>query len=174
MLKTNILKKIDSPTDEDYLKNNTPNSKVLTYNQLTNYKDIDALFGDKNIIYLLYESIKNYGHWCLLMKRKNGNIEFFDSYGIFPDQELKFSNKLFRIKNNMTLPHLTALLYKCPYHIEYNNYKLQSKNNNVATCGKWCLIRALSKDICNIDIFADYFKNNKHFKPDELIVLFTK
>lgn len=174
MLKTNILEELKKSTDENYLKDNTPNSKILTYKQLTNYKDIDTLFGKKDVIYLLYETIKNYGHWCVLMKKNDGNIEFFDSYGIMPDQELKFADDLFRMKNNMLLPHLTALLYMCPYHIEYNDHKLQSTNDNIATCGKWCLIRALTKDICDIDIFADYFKNNKHFKPDELIVLFTK
>ena len=171
MLKNNILKKIKQSTNEDYLINNTPKSKVLTYNELTNYDTLDNLFDNKDVIYLLYESRKNFGHWCCLMKKDNGNIEFFDSYGIFPDQELKWTNKTFREKNNMILPHLTALLYNCPYQIEYNNHKLQKQEPDVNTCGKWCLLRALSKDICNIDKFASFFKNNKHFEPDELVVL---
>lgn len=159
-----------SLTSIDLLKNINYKAHIYRYSDLTKFNTIKKAFYPHHIIFLLYETKKNYGHWCCLLDKKN-SIEHFDSYGIFPDDELKQTPLSFRMENKMELPHLTALLYKSKRVIEYNNYKLQEYNKKIATCGRWCLIRAKYKDV-DIDNFANIFLNRK-FSPDEIITLLT-
>ena len=66
------------------------NIKILKYGQLRDFKNIDDAFNPYDAIALLYESKPNYGHWVLLLRHpKKKTIEFFDSYGIFPDDQIK-------------------------------------------------------------------------------------
>lgn len=147
------------------------NCKIITYSKLSNFDDIDSVIGSKKYVVILFETRKYYGHWCCLFKNNKGSIEFFDSYGIMPDDELKYSSKVFRKNNNMFLPHLTYLLLVCPYNIEYNNYKFQKMKKNISTCGRWCIVRCLLSDI-NIDDFYDLFK--KYKDKDKVAVYLTK
>jgi hypothetical protein len=68
-------------------------------------------------------------------------------------------------------PHLTALLINSPYTIHYNDHPLQVESDNVATCGRHCVIRAINKKM-DID---EYFKwlNNLKFSPDEAVTMLT-
>lgn len=147
------------------------NCKVITYIELSKYKNIDQLLSNKKYIIILYETMQNYGHWCCLFKTNKDTIEFFDSYGVLPDDELKYAYKFFRKKNNMILPHLTFLLLFCPYKVEYNNYKFQKKGPNIATCGRWCIVRCLFSDY-NIDEFYKLFKKYKN--KDKVVLYLTK
>lgn len=145
---------------------------IYTYNELTKFNNIDDAFDKFDVIFLLFETKKNFGHWVCLIKTEDF-IEHFDSYGIFPDKELKYTNKSFRMKNNMMLPHLTYLLLKSNKKIEYNDHQLQSKKYKwIATCGRFCALRYMCKDY-NIDVFADFFLRNKKYTPDEIVTLLT-
>jgi hypothetical protein len=144
--------------------------KIITYQELTKYNNIEILLKEKKFIILLYESTRNYGHWCTFFINKDNNIEFFDSYGIMPDFELKFSDNIFRKHNNMLLPHLTVLLINSKRDIEYNNYKLQGEKTQ--TCGLWCVFRCLTSKNKNIDDFYDLFKNVKN--KDKLLIKIFK
>lgn len=159
-----------SLSNHDLMKYMKGKCKIYTYNELSKFNNLEEAFENTEVIFLLYETIKNYGHWCSILKRKN-SIEFFDPYGIFPDEELKFTDDVFRLKNNMILPHLTYLLWKSRKRVEYNNYKLQSKKFGINTCGRWNLIRAQYKDI-NIDNFAKLLTKN-NIPNDVLITLLT-
>lgn len=168
----NLNELLKNPLNEDQiLKLVNYKSKILTYPELVNYKNIDNVLYPHDSAIILYETKKHYGHWCCIIKRKN-NIEFFDPYGIFPDEQLYFVNPNFRIINNMRKGYLSYLLNKSKYKLEYNNYKLQCPNPEIATCGRWVGYRILNKNI-NIDKFAKIFLDNKYFEPDELICLKT-
>ncbi len=146
--------------------------KIYTYNELTKYKTIEDAFYPYNIMFILYETKDLFGHWVVLCQNKH-DIYFFDPYGFFPDEQLKFTNKVFRKYNNMSLPHLTTLLLKSDKNIHYNDHELQNINNkSLATCGRWVLIFALLYNYITIDEFARYFKTRK-MKPDEYITLLT-
>jgi len=145
---------------------------IYDYNELSQFNNINQAFHPYDVIFLLFETKQNYGHWTCIINHDD-RIEFFDSYGIFPDKERKYTNIEFRKQNNMMLPHLTALLYNSNKQIEYNDHKLQDMSKrNIQTCGRWCAFRYLCKDI-NIDSFARFFKNNKKYTPDELVTILT-
>ena len=122
--------------------------RVLTYKQLRDFDNIYDVLKPYGNAVLLYETSKNWGHWvCLFKDPKSNIIEHFDSYGIRPDDEIKFVPKYFRKIGGEDLPHLTALLYKSNAPIRYNHHKLQSSRRGVSTCGRWCVLRLIFKDL---------------------------
>ena len=151
------------------------NCKILSYKKLSEYKNIDNLLSNGPVI-ILYETTKNYGHWCSIWMNKKKSIEFFDPYGIIPDLELKYSSKVFRKQNGTDFPHLTALFIICTYNIEYNNYKLQKMDKNISTCGRWNINRILNKNK-SVDEYAKYILDlckKYKLKKDDLIVKLTE
>lgn len=147
-------------------------ANLMTYPQLTKYDDIDKAMGKYKALILLYETKQNYGHWTCVFKRNNNTIEHFDSYGMKPDDELAFIPEYFRIVSNQELPHLTALLYKSGYNVEYNDKKLQIQKKDVNTCGRWVAMRIIFRNM-NIDDFIELFKGTKYYSSDDLITLIT-
>ena len=146
-------------------------TNIYKYRDLKNISSIDELLDPYDSAVILYESITNYGHWTCLIKRDNNILEFFDSYGIFPDQELNNIDKDFRTVNNMKIPYLSYLLIKSPYELQYNNYMFQAKSKNISTCGRWVGYRILKKNI-STEEFKNIF-DDKILKPDEIICLKT-
>ena len=129
--------------------NDALNGKVniMTYQELTRYDNIlDALGKHKNLV-LLYETKNNSGHWICIFETPNKMISFFDSYALPPDDELYFVSDKFRIENNMYFPHLSKLLLECPRKIEYNHHQFQKLSPAINTCGRWCIVRLLLKNI---------------------------
>lgn len=146
--------------------------RILPYSELANYDDIDKVLGYHEAAVILYETKNNFGHWTLIFKNEDGKtIEHFDSYGLFPDDELKFVPENFRKENNEYYPILTYLLMKSPYKKVYNNHRLQEKDNDVNTCGRHVVSRLIYRDL-DID---DYFKMIKisGLKPDEFVLKLT-
>lgn len=146
-------------------------TRIFKYRQLSKFKTIEELFATKDFVIILYETKKDFGHWCcILWHKKRNTIEHFDSYGLMPDDELKFVPDVFRKINNMMVPHLTALLYNSKKKIEFSEFELQSQDTQ--TCGRWVLFRIVNMHNMNIYKFKNMFIDKK-FKPDELIYLFT-
>lgn len=124
-------------------------TKVLLYSELYKYKTLEELLdhnGGKVII--LYLQTDSYGHWTTLIKttiknKKNDNecVEWFDPYGLFPDDEFEFSSPEMNEKHKQDYKYITQLLRESPYILSYNHYKFQEKAHNVATCGFWCVNR---------------------------------
>lgn len=142
--------------------------KVLLYNEIANYNNINELLYPYNRICILYYWKKYHGHWVCVFKNKNGNVEIFDSFGTFPDGTLKDINLNFRKETNQAHKHLTELLYKGGRAVEYNDKKLQS--NKSSTCGRWCCYRMFRDDL-TIEEFQDLFKRYKN--KDKKIISLT-
>lgn len=132
-------------------------AKIVTYPDLQSYKDIDELLKPHGVVFLLYEFKRFYGHWTLIYRRDDGGIECFDSYSYKPDEEFTFIPEYFRAINDMVYPRLTKMLLDSNKDIHYNNFKLQRESNNIATCGRWCLVRLLFKHM-DIDKFYKMMK----------------
>lgn len=158
-----------SLSDNDIL-NFLPNCKIIKYNELSNYDNINNLLNSSKFIIILYETKMNYGHWCCIFLNNKNNIEFFDSYGCIPDLQLKYIPTVFRKQNNELFPHLTWLLINCNNKIEYNNYKFQKNKKGINTCGRWCVVRCILSDL-NIDEFYKLFKKYKN--KDKIITELT-
>jgi hypothetical protein len=122
--------------------------KIISYSQLKQFKNIDELLEPFGKVVILYESKKNYGHWtCLFVNPVDNTLNFFDSYGIFLDDELEHVPENYKKKSGYGyVPLLSILLYKSGYPVNYNHFKLQGRGNHINTCGKWCVLRLINSD----------------------------
>ena len=130
--------------------------KILRYKDIENIKDLDELFRPFNITFILYEIKDGFGHWVVVCRRSS-SVYFFDSYGLFPDDEIQYTGKDY--------PHwLSAIFMKAleqpkPVKITYNDIPLQDITNpDSATCGRWCALYALLYKDVSMKEFADIFK----------------
>lgn len=146
--------------------------KVMKYTDLMNYEKLEDIF-EPSIpgVLLLYETKHNTGHWIMLIKYSD-RIEFFDSYAMLPDDQLKFTPKQFKEDNGMDVPVLTWLMLHSSYPIEYNHNKFQRWSKNVGTCGRWCGFRYKFMDK-SLDEFIEMFKIFPKRKLDETVVALT-
>ena len=142
---------------------------VISYRRLAS----SILKPGKGVV-ILFETRPNVGHWTLLFDRGN-SIEFFDSYGLKPDQELRKIDKSYRIESNQLYPKLLTLLSESGRKIEYSPYKLQRIGASVNTCGRWVVIRYLNKNL-TIDEFHKSIMNlarKEGLTPDKLVLKMT-
>lgn len=148
--------------------------KIVIYSDIKDMKNSDEFFKPYNMCCVLYETGKRIGHWILITKRINneGNpyIEFFDPYGQNLDEPLEFSVK------NDKFPYLTNLFYGSGINnFTWSNLELQKLENGINTCGRWCILRGMNRDIC-LDCFQDEIINSGYYPKlnDLYVYLMTK
>ena len=96
---------------------------------------------------------------------------FSDSYGSKPDSQLNFVPYDMKDELNSNHNYLIRLMYNSGKKVEFNQYKLQSREPDVATCGRWSVNRLRFPEI-SIDEYHNIFKqSSKYIDNDELIVL---
>ena len=165
-----------SLSNSDILKLLHGQIKIITYTDLTNIKDIDELLNPFDAVVILYLTSQNYGHWVLLFKQKPKLLSFFDSYGKFPDEELKFVPQYFRKVSKQDYPHLVSLLFKAmsekKYNVEFNEYQYQQNGSDFKTCGRHVVTRYLFKHLDNQQ-YHDFITSSKCYTPDNLVSLMT-
>ena len=147
--------------------------KFFIYNDLERIHDIEDLFDNNNVCYILIETNrKNNGHYFCLIRRGK-MIEQFDSYGIPIEEQKAFVKPQLLDKNN----HITRLLLDSPYRVSYNEHEFQDYDDlNIATCGRWCGLRAMYKDL-PLGKFKDMVVRDCHsmnIMPDDWAVLKTE
>lgn len=145
------------------LKNMT---NIITYRDLKNINNIEDVLHPYGTCIILYQNTPESGHWVVLNSRKNGCYEFFDSYGMYPDDQLKYANYYLMPKK------LLSLLKKTGVDVVYNPFKLQSDRKDSNVCGRWCVLRTLLKDIPLLD-FVNLFMD-KEKNPDFYCTLLTR
>ena len=144
------------------LKYYLPDCNIKTYPELRNIKDIEELL-PKNDSYfiLLYLDTPNSGHWTTL-KRFNNDIEYFCSYGTYPDKQMNWYGKELRKELGESELYLTKLLNKTGLNVNYNDIDYQNKDNlDIVTCGRHCINFIKSKK----DL-KQYFKMMSKLKKD--------
>lgn len=150
-------KNIGKPlSDKEVLRLVNGKANLILYPQLHKYKSIDEILGPYDATFILFESEPRFGHWCCLFKEGN-DVEFFNPYGGYPDDSLKYIDKNFRKISNQLIPYLSYLMLDSPYELFYNEHKFQKMEEGVNTCGRWCAVRLLCRDI-SLDDFAKYFR----------------
>lgn len=150
-------------------------AKFIAYPELSQFNNINDVFGSNDSIALLYLQNHNYGHWVCL-NRNGENIEFFDPYGILIDKQLKYNSKHKNNELNQNYFYLTRLLYNSEYKISYNEFSFQSKGSNINTCGRHIICRILYK---NIDLYKykkliDKIQKEIGFNPDDIVTIITQ
>ena len=138
--------------------------KVISYHELASINSIEELLSPHNAVILLYETKENFGHYTALFIDRNKQLEFFDSYGFAPDQELNYA------KYDDT-PYLTNLLNKYKGNVIHNITNLQKFARDVNTCGRWTATRIRMKDL-TADEFSKLWKT-KFYNPDFFISALT-
>ena len=138
-------------------------AKVMKYAELNDYTSLSQLLPNPtDFAVILIETKRNNGHFCVLL-RYNNIFEWFDPYGLKPDQELGFvSNIMRRILHEEDCP-LTRLINDTEFPVIYNDKALQSKKPFVSTCGRWACLRVLKliRDGYDLKTFIAYLKEFK-------------
>jgi hypothetical protein len=158
----------------DKMNNQT---KIIQYGDLSKYSSIDEVFCPFKYVFILYCTKPQEGHWTVLLRLPNNDIEFFDSYGSDDvDSELSFIPMDYRKHSNQLHKTLSKLLKDSPYRIHYNDHPMQQFKRGINTCGRHCLVRCFNSDK-NID---DYYKAVKYnarkdkISDDQLITNLTQ
>lgn len=160
-------------TNEDIMKICNNKVTILKYQDLTSIRPgdgaIDRVIGPHKAAIILYETAEDWGHWISFFAVPNspGEYEFFDSYGLTMDAELKFMDSYYRkISSTEKVPHLTYLVSTDSKisRIYWNQVDLQSTRKDTNTCGRWASLRVMLREI-PLDTFQNMFIK-QHFKPD--------
>lgn len=161
--------------------------RIIKYEELAHFASLDEVFGQWGAVCILYETEKNFGHWCCMVKNPGGQaglVCFFDPYGAKPDTQLKMIPQYFRqqgpqvmlesgkVVSARSLPLLSSLIQDSPYMCEYNEVDFQSTRPNVNTCGRWCALAILWLRIMSLDKFQNFFINQK-LDPDHYVAYLT-
>lgn len=130
--------------------------KIVTYQQLSEYSDLDQLLDPYQSVIILYPNHDDpeMGHWTTVFKmpgfkdipgNKDIAIEYFDSYGAYIDEPVeKFNEAARSIHERQHIePVLLKLLSESRYadNVEWNESPFQSLDVSTDTCGLWCVIR---------------------------------
>jgi hypothetical protein len=151
--------------------------KIMTYKDLLNYNNIDDVFGNEDAVALLYETQPSYGHWTGLFRHSNYNpptIEFFDSYGLFIDEQLGFVPKKLKNQLGEDYPYLSKLLYESPYEILYNPVQLQKRKKGISSCGRHVVFRCISANSLPLNEYINLLQSKNCINnPDEMVTYLT-
>ncbi len=135
---------------------------VIDYKELG--QDIDDVFRESNKVIMLFvlreDKSQTLGHWIGLLRSRERDkdernefhfhYEFFDPYGLKPDEEFKWLGREEAANLNQIRGHLVRLLYdksKQGCTILYNEHPFQKQGKNVATCGRWVGFRMMMSSI---------------------------
>lgn len=148
--------------------NNFKKPNIMRYSQITD-ENLDNLINENNgyCCFVLYENSPGVGHWTLLFYDDVDNdISFFDPYGIFMDDQLKFSYYDNKEKE------LTKLILdeSDKNKFEINDFKFQKSGPGINTCGKWCCVRYyVSRKGISQRQFENYFSKIKPIERDIIV-----
>lgn len=167
-----IVKKLRSKalSDSELIKLVDGKAKVVTYDKLYQYHNIDELLEPYGAVFLLYLFKPRYGHWTAVIKRNHNTIEYFDSYGQVPDEVLDYIPISFRKKTHQDYPYLSRLLWKSPYNIEYNEHHFQKHKPDIKTCGRFAALRVIFRHL-TLNKFAQIFDHPPN--SDDLATFYT-
>jgi hypothetical protein len=117
--------------------------KITLSSMLKNVSSIAELFGGGNQALILYDYKKHgntfVGHWCALLLNDDG-LSFYDPYGHFIDDQLKFVPDEYKKESGQVRNELTRLMYYSPFKkLHYNPHRHQNVPKS-STCGRHCAL----------------------------------
>lgn len=149
-----------------------PDTKVFAYPEFASMNTIEEAFDELGrCIFLFLTESENMGHWVCMFLRKDGSIEYWDSYGEKPEAQRAWVSKEKLKELGESEPYLWDLLKKSGRKVYYNTHAYQSDKNDVNTCGRWVVARLICKDASNLQFYNIVKKSG--YKPDDWVALFT-
>jgi hypothetical protein len=164
-----IKEEVAIPFSDADLLEYLPHAPIKKYSELAQYKTLYELLPEvKSFCILLYEDSINKGHWTVVSRPEEGLVEFFCSYGSYPDSPLKWTEKSTRIGLGSGVAYLGKLFQECPDMVVYNKIHYQKEKPGVSNCGRYCVLRTLKmKAGMNLDQFYKYMKKEcKRLRTD--------
>jgi len=166
----------EDPLDDLELKKLLGNPRILKYDELSKYRDLNDLLPKKrDYVILLYLDAPNKGHWTCLI-RNNNDVYFFCSYGSKVDEPLSWVPITIRMKLRVCVPFLTRMFNNnTSLNTYYSPVKYQKERDDVNTCGRYCvlLIKKFQEEPdYNLDKFYEYLtsmKNKFNLSYDEVV-----
>lgn len=164
----NQIKKLESYalSNHDILRITNNKCNVLTYDELTKFPTLDNALGKNGSMVILYGN-DQMGHWCTVNKIKDDLVEFFDPYSVKPDKEFNWIRDDYK-----RYPFLSKLMKESPYRLSYNHYKFQKFADGINTCGRYCALRVLLKNL-SLEQFKKVLTNPK-YDSDFLVTALTE
>lgn len=142
------------------------------YDSLRHVRTVEDLFGGANSIFILLDifsqrdPMSQIGHWIVLCLGNNDALQFFDPYGNSLEKDLELTGEE---------PYLKNLLRE--YKIDENKYKYQKYSDDVNTCGRHDVVRALfhflSNDEYHDRVVEPLLKKNLVKNADVFVSLMT-
>ena len=157
---------------------------IILYSNLDQYRSIEDLLPTNKSFKVLLIRDSNYsGHYVCIL-RYNKTIEFFDSYGMYPSNELDYTENVNQ-SLGQTRDELLDLLQDAKqkgFKIEYNKIEFQQYSTgrkSIATCGRHVLFRIIMMIKYNYDLnkFVNFFislERKYHLDFDNLVSLIIK
>lgn len=161
-----------SLSNKEILKLIKHKANLISYTQIHGYKSLDDLMGPYGACIILYETKQNYGHWCCIFKLDDNAVEFFDPYGIFPDHELFWIKKEFRVRTKQNYPYLSHLMMGSVYILTFNHYRFQKYEKGINSCGRWCALRLIFRKL-PLQAFIEIFDKDRPYTKDFYVTLLT-
>jgi hypothetical protein len=146
-------------SDKQVLELVEGNANIVLYPELHRYSSLNQILDPYGACFLLYEAEPRSGHWCCLVRTHDELgplIEFMDPYGKFPDSQRHYIPENFRKISNQDCPHLTYLMLESPEEMSYNQYPFQKHGDQIRSCGRWCALRIMFKDL-SLQQFKELF-----------------
>jgi hypothetical protein len=141
--------------------------RIITYPELGELSSIDQAFDAKGRCVLLVPNASpTMGHWCAMIKRKDG-IEFFDPYGDAPEDQKEGLSQSRLEALDIDQPYLTKLLRASGKPVHYNTKAFQVDKASVATCGRHAISRLLYAPY-SIDEYDKCVRSSK-LSPDDFV-----
>lgn len=155
-------------SDDDLVKVCDGKVNVVSYKDVMRAHHVDQVLGKHGAAIILYETRPRYGHWVALIRQGPDLVEFFDSYGMAPDQQLSF------VPPQMQMyPCLKQLFAHSGVRCIWNKTKLQAEGQKVSTCGRWAALRvAWARKGIPMEVFVKDF-TGQALKPDSYVTLLT-
>ena len=156
------------------MKKVIPTLRIVSYPELLKASSIDQVLDEKGRLMLLYlTESETSGHWVCLLKRRNEPVlEYFDPYGGYgPDGESKWLSADQLEEFGQDTKHLSKLIRNSPYKLVVNKTAFQKDRTDNNTCGRHCLCRLYMKHLT----LPEYTKlvKSSGVSPDDFVSGFT-
>jgi len=177
-----INNKIEEPlTDSDliYFLGKNVKDNIIKFSDLENYKSIEKLLPtDRSYKIILIENTHNVGHWVVIL-RYDKTIEYFNSYGTNPINDLNYVENNNNIVLNQSKQYIKKLLNDAinkNYIVIYNKKRFQKLKSSINTCGRHVVSRIIAMTKLNLDLekyinLLDKYKRKYKITYDQAITL---
>lgn len=152
-----------------------PKTNILVYPDFAKMDSIDEAFDELGrCIFLFLTESERVGHWVCMYKKDNC-IYYFDSYGEKPEAQRSWLTEEQLVELGEGHPYLMDLLKKSGKKVYYSTYQYQKETPSISTCGRWCVLRLLCKELNDVEFYnvvKDDMKKNNIDSYDKFVSFF--